>query len=391
MAGGIPIAQYLDWVSNTGPQFLSGPEHIVNNVSRRSFMLGKFLRGKPASEILKGSNKIQETLYLEAKRSFEMIERGQDITWQNPQKDVVMSLDWKFGLDHMAWDEFEYLGQTEGLTAGGLKTKYKDMAYSKQQRLWESAIDGLEDVIWEPPATTSTETSTFASMESGGKQSYSIPVFVNENEGSTTGSFSDAWTSVEGVSWATYSTNWDNKRETYAYADLDDPFDGLFPAFDRISLEINYRRPGIKDDYFENETSPGTDLCIAASKTGTANVMALHRISNDSLIQPQDAAYPYPRWNGAPIVDVQALDDAQLYGNGTAYVDELDAAVDESGPRYYFLNTRYLKMVFHRAKYFHMRKAKEPERKVGVYFMPVEIWFNLVCTSRRHQGLVSPQ
>lgn len=395
---GIPISNYLDWVVNTGPQFLSGDNYIVNSVSRRSFILGKFLRGKPASEILQGSNKIQETLYLSAIRTYQTFQRGDDITWSNPQKDVVMSLDFKFTLDHMSWDEWEYEGQTAGMSGDGLKAKYKDMAYSKQQRLWESNVDGLEDSLWKPPATSNADTQTYADMETGGPELYSIPVFVNENDlgTSATGSFSDAWVNVEGVSWSTYQNNWDNARQTYDAtdpADTDGDSDGLFNAFDKMMIQTNYRRPGTKDRYFEDEVDPGNELIICSSLNGCAQIIDLHRRSNDSLIQPQDAAYPYPRWNGAAIVDVQGLDTAALYkpSSGTALVTEEAATVSRSGPRYYWLNTRYMKMVFHRAKYFEMGAAKEPERKVGQYVIPVESWCNMTCTSRRHQGLISPQ
>ena len=394
---GIPIAQFLDWAANTGPQFLSGDDNIVNAVSRRSYLLGKFLRGKPASRILQGSDTIQETIYLDAQRTFQEFARGDDIQWTNPQKDVLASIDWKFTLDWMAWDEWEYEGQTSGLTAGGLKTKYKDMAYSKMQRLWESTIDGWESLLFRPPATNTTETSTYQAMEQGGKKIYGIPVWFNENAGSTTGGFSAAWTQVEGIDWATYGAsngNFDCKRRQYDTTDLagaDDDSNGLFEAFDDMGVQIAYHRPGFKDRYFEDETDPGVDLCICTSKKGYTQVMGLHRKMNESLIQPQDAAYPYPRWNGAAILDVQELDDAQLYTDGsTGFVDELDSTVSNSGARYYFLNTRYLNMVFHRAKYFRTRGRKEPESKVGVYVQPVETWGNLTCTNPRTGGVVYP-
>jgi len=392
---GIPIANFLDWVVNTGPQFLSGPDKIINSVSRRSFILGKMLRGKPMSQVLQGSNKIKETLYLSAIRTFQTFERGDSITWQNAQKDVLMELDFKFTLDHFAWDEWEYEGQTAGLSGNDLRAKYKDMASSKQQRLWESIVDGMESLIWAPPDTlVAGDTTTYTGMEGGGSEPYSIPVFVNENAGSTTGAFSNAWTNIEGLTWSEVSANFDNARATYDAtdpADTDGDDDGLFNAFDDMMISTNYKRPGIKDRYFEDEVDPGNDVVIASSKKGCTQVISLHRKSNDMLIQPQDASYPYPRWNGAAIFDVQALDDAQLYTDGTNFVDELDAAVTSSGARYYWLNTKYMNMIFHKAKYFKMGKVKEPTDKVGQYVIPVETWCNMTCTSRRHQGLISPQ
>lgn len=393
---GIPISSFLDWVVNTGPQFLSGDMNIINSVSRRSFLLGKFLRGKKASEILQGSDKIRETLYLSAIRTAEFFERGGDVSWSNPQKDVVVQLDFKFMLDHMSWDEWEYLGQTSGLTGGDLKTKYKDMAYSKQQRLWESNIDLIETSFFFPPNSA----KTFAEMESGGLRPYSIPVFVNEQQGSN-GRFDSNWTTIENANPATFP-NWDNARGTYDAidpGDINNEDDGLFNAFDAIALDIHYEQPGIKDRFYEDDDSQGNPTCIATSKLGSTQIMSLHRKSNDMLIQPQDGAYPLPRWNGLAIKDVSELDNAKLYDavtTGNFVAENVLTGADtvktgKPGARYYFLNTKYIKVVFHKAKYFKMEKVKEPERKVGVYVIPVQTWFNLVCTNRRVQGIVSPQ
>lgn len=388
---GIPISGFLDWQIDTGPQFLSGPNKIIQSVSRRSFIMGKFMRGKKPSRILQGSDKIQEVLYLDANRTFQVFERGDDIQWVNPQKDVLMSLDFKFMLDHMTWDEWEYLGQTAGLSGDGLRAKYKDMRDSKMQRLWESFVDGYEDRLWLPPNSA----ATYASMESGGPDLYSIPVFVNEGGSSVIG-FDANWVTVEGVDMTSGAgANFDNARVQYDAVDLsdtDNDNDGLFNAFDDISVQIQYKTPGFKDTYFEDEVSMGTDVCIACSKAGYIQIMSMHRKSNDMLITPQDAAYPMPRWNGAPIADVQALDSALLYaGDSSTYVGEKAATVTASGPRYYFLNVVYLNTIFHRAKYFSMGKVKEPVNKQGVYIIPVECWGNLTCTSRRHQGIVYPQ
>ena len=102
---GIPIAEFLDWQINTGPIQLSGEFDIINDVSARSFMLGKLLRGKPMSQVLQGGNKIQFTIFLSLASTFQECERGGDVNWSNPQKDVQAELDFKFTLDHMTWDE----------------------------------------------------------------------------------------------------------------------------------------------------------------------------------------------------------------------------------------------------------------------------------------------
>lgn len=395
---GLSMQAFLDYVVDTGPVFLSDDDTIINNVSRRSFIMGKLLRGSPASKVLQGGDKIQEVLYLNAARTYQQIGRNSDINRVNPQKDVLMSLDWRFAHDQLVWDEAEYMLQAG---ANPTKAKYKDMNYSKQQRTWESIIDGFETGLWYPPASTPTETTTYDEMEgSNGWRWNSIPVFVNEQDGST-GGFNDGWKTIEGVNLSTYP-NWRCKKSTYDATDImdrDDDGDGLFDGLDDLSLETGYQRPGFKDEFFEpddhyigGKEKRSTPTILCTSKAGVKQIMRAHRLSNDSLITPQDAAYPLPKWNDIAIYDVQALDDAALYRNAadTAFVSETDATVNKPGPRYYMLNTNYLKVIFHSEKYFKMAEPIRLQNKIGMYAIDIEVWGNLLCTSLRHQGILSP-
>ncbi len=403
---GIPIASFLDWAKNTGPQFLSGPDNVINSVSRRSFILSKFMKNKPASKVLQGSNKIKEKLYLIAKRNFRMFNRGDSQSWPNLQKDENVQYDFRFGLGEIVWDEWEYEGQADGLVGELMYDKYLDMQISKEQRLWDDMIHGVDDQLFLAP----NGADNYAAMEKGTGDpnlAYSVPVFVNENFGSTTGSFDTNWTTIGQASWATYSENWDNKRATYDENDTADNNSnktGIFNAFDDISIEIGYQTPGMHNEAFEQSNEYGEDgwvpdeHCIVTSKAGKKEMMHLHRINNDSLITAQDGSHPYPMWNGIPFDDVALLDSAKLYiaEDGSSFVSEEAAGgttatnVNKTGPRYYFLNTKYLYTVFHTSKYFKMGNVKEPTDKVGQFIIPVEVWFNLVCTGRRWQGLVSP-
>ena len=49
-----------------------------------------------------------------------------------------------------------------------------------------------------------------------------------------------------------------------------------------------------------------------------------------------------------------------------------------------------MKMAFHSNYYFKYLDVFSPERNRTKYVLPIQIWFNLYCTSRRHQGIVSP-
>mgnify|MGYP003657246879 CR=1 FL=1 len=95
---------------------------------------------------------------------------------------------------------------------------------------------------------------------------------------------------------------------------------------------------------------------------------------------------------GIPIVRVSNLDTAALYpaDTNTTLKSEEHADTDKRGPRYYWLNTDYLKPVFHKKKY--MKKLgvqtdiSMPETKV----LPTVCWHNLICEAPNRQGIVSP-
>ena len=390
---GVALSAFLDWSTNSGPQYLSGPNHIINDVAAESYLFGEMMRGKTPDQLLQGSNKLKETVFLEGVSTFQTFKRGADVVFLNPQKDVTLELQWRFMLDYMSWDEAEYLLQSSSASGrDGLKTMYKQMAYSKEQRQMQSTIDGMEDLLWANPSGA----SQFAEMEAaGGQTPYSLPVFVHEN-GSNNGGFDSNWTTTELITQATYAANWDNYRAQYDYTDpldTDGDLDGLFDMFEETTIKTKFKKPTLPNsstsDKFEPEAKrSGSSICT--STLGKKLVCSLNRQSNDSLINPNDAYYGgNPSWNGIPIMQVAALDTAALYDDGASgYTTE--AAATNAGPRFYFFQWAYLNWRFHRAKYFQKREKKEPINKIGVFIHPVEIWGNLTCTSRRRQAICYP-
>lgn len=390
---GIQMKNLLDYVANTGPAILGPPEQIVNQIQRNSYALGRFMSG-PAAEFLQGGNKILATLYLDHQSSFQIIDPNQDFSYTNPQKDKVIQTDWAFTVDSMTWLEQEVMLQSGSTGGSNIATKYRDMIYSKMQGKYQSMIDGWEDILWTPPAGA----QTYASMEGDGAgRPYSIPAFVHENAGNN-GGFDANWTNLHGQPLSVYGDRFDNYRGTYDPGQTSTAEDDhLFSGFDDVAVEIGYRPPGFKDEYFEGDNSYphgnkwAQSMYIMTSKAGVKQVMRAHRASNDSLINPQDAQYAGPSWRGVPIMDVATLDKAELYTDGSGgFVTESDNSVDEAGPRYYFLNPKYLKMIWHSDKFFSVRDPKEPTDKIGVFVTVCEAWGNMICTSRRHQGILSP-
>jgi hypothetical protein len=90
------------------------------------------------------------------------------------------------------------------------------------------------------------------------------------------------------------------------------------------------------------------------------------------------------------------LETALLYGvagTATASYTESDnsgTTANVTGPRYYWINANYMKMAFHSKWYFKYLDVFSPEKNRTKYILPIQTWFNLYVTSRRHHGIVYP-
>tara|TARA_R110002110_G_scaffold970_5_gene3692 strand:+ start:7623 stop:8780 length:1158 start_codon:yes stop_codon:yes gene_type:complete len=372
------LSTFTDFVNTTGPSFLTSAEDVVNEACKNNYLLRRFMAGGGPSESAQGGSKIKDTIMFDEASTFQYYEPNETFAWQNPQVVENWEIDWRFCVDHMAFTDSEIeLNLGGGLGRSARHQAYKRLKRIKEQRLWTSILNGMEDALFAQPVTGDMEASS-------GTKPYSIPAFVNET--ATTGLY-NGFTSVQGLSPTTHP-KWAPQQETYTATGAN--ADGnIIAAFDKMFLDVQFTPPPSHQEYFEDPSLNA--MFIACSKKGQNIYTQLLRESQDTFVTAsrQDPAYMAPKFAGIDLVNAVALDTYAGYGTNQV-ATEGDATANFSGPRYYFLNGNYMKFIFHQTRYMYQHEVMRHPNQPFTSIVPVDSWYNFVCRSRQRQGIVSP-
>jgi hypothetical protein len=382
------LSDFADFVKSTAPAWASSQDAFVNEIQQNSYPLARFLKGREMSDVFQNGERIKDGIILDQPGTFQMISPETESTWTNAQTLTTWEIPWRFAQAHMAWT-----AQEVELNEGSSAAVWKRVKKIKQTGLANDIVHGLNGKLFARPQASKMESFT---ADPGEPQS--IPALVNEYTnglfasayGATGLTVSDRYTStVQGIS-PTTKTKWKPVQKTYANFNAASNTN-LLASFDDIFLDLQFRQPGTMNEYFENESM--FRQVIYTTKSGLVKYKALLRSENDVQVVPgrQDPAYQNPTYSGIPLERAPQLETEALYTTtGSALYDESGATDSFSGPRYYWINANFMKMAFHSNYYFKYLDVFSPEKNRTKYILPIQIWFNLYCTSRRHQGVVSP-
>jgi hypothetical protein len=388
---GTALNQFNDFVEATGPTYVTGPDALINDAQLNTYSFGSLMAGDTGKKkMIQGGSDIRESIVFEDNGTFKFTLPGQNQNWVNPQKLDKIKVNWRFSLAHMAWTRQEVLLNDRikfGTDSARFHT-YVDLRNEKEMLMWTSKWNGMERHMWAEPNTDTMEAD-------GGLEPFSIPAFVNEG---TSGLFdpldggSAAFTTVEGIDPTDPTlgrTRFVPATRTYDSAAVNN--DGnIISIFDMMWKDVRFEMPPTMTSYFEDPKF--NRQCIYTSRVGQSAYQQLLRQSQDAFVVAgrQDPSYADPMYYGIPIKWVSELDTATLYAN-TATTDTVsEATADLIGPRYYWLNSQYLYPVFHDEMYFEKDEVSRHHNDPDTFVCPVATWYNIICTSRRRQGLVSP-
>jgi len=401
---GSALSVFNDFMTATDSAILTNADSIVNEAVKNNYLLRRFLRGKSSSQILQGGKTIKDQILFDEESTFQYYQANETFTWENPQVLEQWEINWRFMVDHMSWTDQEIqLNAGGGLSKGARHAVYKKLRRVKEQRLWTSMLNGMEDALFATPSNSEMETAS-------GTKPYSIPCFINQN---TNGLWSDGsggsndFATVQGID-SSVKTKWQNQVDYYSptldgTVAGDDATKTIFAAFDRMYLKTRFQAPPTRQEYFENDDMYAQ--FIACSRLGITTYMQALRNSQDMFAAPsrQDPAYLKPTYGGIELEYVAALDSAALYLNtlGATVNPENSGMTDDAGtgasdtqgvhgPRYYWLNGKYINPVFHSSRYFTRHDVMTHPNQPFTHVQPVDCWMNLVCRSRQRQGIVSP-
>jgi hypothetical protein len=349
--------------------------------------------------------------------------------WRNNQVLDTVKCPWRFSIDHMAWTDHEVeLNGGEGAGRDYVKSQYKRLKKSKEQRLWTSLLNGFENDLWQTPY------GNYSEMEgAGGKLPYSLPSFISEipdasNPLGLRGGVPLGWTNVMNLAngttgearWTNQISNYNtnssagandklvstsgvyNPRDNSTYTAL---IGGLMTAFDDMFLKCDFQPPSTRQEYFEKATL--NRQMILCSRLGLNQYKQALRASNDTLVSYQDAAYGSPSFSGIELMYCANLDTAAIYPKfttarrvtattnigasvSTAGVTESDTTGVDVGARFWWVNGNYLTPVYHASRYFAKHDVMRHPNQPFTYVQVVDCWWNLFCNSRQRQGIVSP-
>lgn len=389
---------FADFVSLTAPKVWSSPDKFTNNLQRTGgTLLPRLLMGREGGASIGGGERIREYLLTKPNNTFRFHGVNEATPgWQQGNHTDKVEIPYRFAEAHTS-----YTDQEVDLNEGDPAVTWKRVKEAKLAALWTAVVYGIEDTFFATPDVTNMESFT----ASPGKP-YSIPAFVNEQTGGRFGTVTSGTGTQAGVlatPWTTGSAietlalttdnNWKCAQQGYGNSGADGfvntDIDNIYNAFNRMWLDVQFKSPGLQAQYFED--AKYYRQVIGCSADGLVKYNHVLRSSNQNLPSMQDPAYTGPRFGGIMLERIPSLDSALLYSkSGAATTVGTEATAAITGPRYYWLNFNHLKCVWHPKHYMKMGKQFTPEFQQETTVLPVMTWFNMICTSLRHQGIVYP-
>lgn len=424
---GSPIQTFNDFMNATGPAYLTSADSVINEAVKNTYAFSRLLKEKTSEATVQGGNEIRDVIMFDDASTYDHYLPNDTFNWRNNQVLDTVKCPWRFSIDHMAWTDHEVeLNGGEGAGRDYVKSQYKRLKKSKEQRLWTSLLNGFENDLWQTPF------GNYSEMEgAGGKLPYSLPSFISEvpdtsNPLGTRGGVPLGWTNVMNLAnGATGESRWTNQISNYdrqlganvlatsnagtvstrdgstTYASQ---IGGLITAFDDMFLKCDFQPPSTRQEYFEKATL--NRQMILCSRLGLNQYKQALRASNDTLVSYQDAAYGSPSFSGIELMYCANLDSAALYPIGASPVNRAafntaigaqstttggtEATATDIGARYWWVNGNYLTPVYHASRYFAKHDVMRHPNQPFTYVQVVDCWWNLFCNSRQRQGIVAP-
>lgn len=376
-ASATSVSTWGNYWRNTREARASGPDEILNELTKRKYLIGRMSRDEGALAVAGGSE-LRDTVKLSDFSNSRTYRPGETRNPTRGDTDKVIVAPWRFHETDRLVTEAEL-----ATNKGDQFAKFKNLEKSVKVDLWTDLCNYMEAQLWAVPDPTNMESLT----AQPGKM-YSIPVFLTES-----GRRPPSWTTTIQQIDPTTDTKWQNEVVTYDSANLDDPTSGLFAAFDTAMAKIDYEAPEGFQQYMENDDLNG--LVICTNLNGFNIFQALCRSANNvTRAGPADPSYAGPNWHGVPIRYISALDTSALDETGavigTSEGTYTSQAYPSGKPRFFIINTKYAKLWYHPD---HLWNEVEKDggiqaRDVMAHFL--ECWANLFFRSRRRHALIRP-
>lgn len=373
------LVTFSDFLLATNEHVVTAPDQILNDAQLNTYFIAECLRGRDASEIVKGGSKITERIQLTTNGSYRSYTPNETFNPTAVQTLTKIEAPWTFSKADFSFTDEEIL-----LNDGSDRDVFKELKKSYTQAAITDMWNGMEAALWAVPDASLMEAAAGAAGSTGQPgEPLSIVAMVT---GDQTNFHAPGFTNVQTVDPAG-EDGWRNQFSDYAQGALDDEADGIFAAFDDMWLSVGFESPESASEYFENDRL--RKMKIVTDKNGRRVYSRLLRAANDRLRMAQDPGYNDPTYEGIPVKWASSLDGQAVWNdpdnNGTLIASTLAL------PRYLWLNLQYLYPIFHARRYMTMigpipGGPTQPFSHVTYY----NTYWQLFMRSRKRQGYVGP-
>ena len=289
-----------------------------------------------------------------------------------------------------AWNDNEIL-----LNEGD-PNRYGDLLYEYESGCVTSNINGMENLLVRVPSTSEMEAH-------GGKYPYSFPCFIQENgatagtgtTGSQAGGTPTGFTTIMGVD-PSIEPWWKNQVSGYTGANIEtaDSPTGLFAAFDDMLMNVKFEKLKVPQaaKYWEDDNLHKMPSSPARTAGRSSCGSSAQRTTASPWLARRTPRTPTRVSTATPSTTSTTWAQPRLYGttNSVANTYNTDGSAKTGYPRFYFMNMKYLYPVFHNEKFFEHRNIDGAFRQPFSHVTWIDTYYNIVCRSRRRQGIVYP-
>ena len=414
---GSTLDQFTTFWQSTGARYLTGLENVINMATKTTYTMPNLLSGSSFEDMVQSGEVIKDRVFFNPTATFQRINPDEELTYQNPQSGVDWTVPWAIAVAHTGWNKWEFSLNSDQMRPEALAHVFKKVRKQKFQNLYTDVCNSLDDELWAVPvAAMESTTSTLVPRSIP----YIINEFINAQHGDGVSAVISA--NLQNISSTTYA-DWQPVRVGYGYESTDAASSagtkGIFASLTNAFLRTNFAALPAHPEHSEKASSPDV---IMTQTQGVINFEHAVRVNQDEFrgvgkTSGEDPAYMGPTFRNVAIKHIAALDTAAIYPTGENEAEMLDAtlavysdltqdsanysiaggsvgvtatAVANSGPRYYGINGRYLRPVFHGSDFMSFEPIITPEKQPFNRVQVASITNNLVCRSRRNHFLVHP-
>lgn len=397
MASGSVLTQaFLDFISGTGVARLTAADHPIHLATKHFYLWRRWWNnnGQPVD----GGQNLTFWFLPQDAGTFEEVLPGTPTVAKNPQVLQKGVANWRMTRAHSSYNDAELL-LNDKIAYGTRESQFEQFVRIRDEKdtIVKAAVgNGLENQIGAVPNAAAMEGDTQQTTSP-----YSLVTHINEAANGLWGSGftasaavtaqGGAWTVKEAITPGSAAVGTTQTPNQIKYNDFnqDKPMN-ITGGLDRLWMDCQWEQPENLSKYDADETL--NNQTIITSKQGRSAFMSLLRGDQDRYIAgPQDPAYPDPQFHGVPIQRWDAMETGTFYDGASALQTEGTAAGTQfKGPRFILANGNFLYPIAHRERMYYkdvpLRHPQIPDTWVQYW----ATWWQLICKSYKHQGILFP-